>query len=247
MPDDKALTTARDEERERVELIKRTIADKADLTDLELQLFLHVCRKTQLDPLLAQIYALKSKKTGKLSFVIGIDGFRAIAGRSGDYVGQPSSRWAGTDLVWRKAWIESGPPAVARCGVRRRGFERPLFETATWRSYGRDEAVWRQYPDVMLAKVAEARAIRKAFPAELSGLYAREELFDESLPQTSPVASELDERARAKRAKATLEAIVQRRGQEWCRLQTEGLDRSQTVDALEALAMRLKAADEKEG
>ena len=60
----------------------------------------------------------------------------------------------------------------------------------------------------MLAKVAEARAIRKAFPAELSGLYAREELFDESLPQTSPVASELDERARAKRAKATLEAIV---------------------------------------
>jgi len=54
--------------------------------------FLAVCRRTGLDPLARQIYAMLV--SGKWSIVVGVDGFRIIAQRSKGYRGQIGPQWA---------------------------------------------------------------------------------------------------------------------------------------------------------
>lgn len=195
---------------EQVALIKRTICHGA--TDDELQLFIGQCRRTGLDPFARQIHAVKRKAKDddgnwveKLSIMVGIDGFRLVAQRTGEYAGQVGPYWSdgklypafdrdgrqvGQDFQWLTAWPFDEPPALARVGVLRKGFQEPLFAVARYRSYAQMRAVWRnrekvgeepnrmwaQMPDVMLAKCAEALALRKAFPHELSGLYSDDEL-----------------------------------------------------------------------
>ena len=155
-------------------LIRRTLTDQRDpLTEDEFALFIEVAKRTGLDPFRRQVYAIK--RAGKMSIQTGIDGFRVLAQRSGEYEGQLGPEWCGPDGVWRDVWLAKEPPAAARVAVLRRGFRQPLWAVARTASY-RAESLWNKMPEVMIAKVAEALAIRRAFPEDVSGLYSDDEM-----------------------------------------------------------------------
>ena len=158
---------------EQVALIKATVAKGA--SDDELRLFLAVAGRSGLDPFTKQVHFIKyGNNPGTV--VTGIDGYRLIAQRSEEYQGQTAAEWCGLDGVWSTVWLNDAPPAAARVGVWRKGFREPAYGVARWSAYKSAGPMWSKMGAEMLAKCAEALALRKAFPHELSGLYTREEM-----------------------------------------------------------------------
>ena len=162
-----------------VDLIKSQIAKGA--TDDELKLFLHVADKSGLDPLSRQIYFIK--RSGKMTIQTGIDGFRAVADRTGQYVGSSDPVFEDNGKIPAKATVTVNKVVGGIVGN--------FTATARWEEYypGKSQGfMWDKMPHTMLGKCAEALALRKAFPAQLSGLYTGDEMDqagDQGIPNNT--------------------------------------------------------------
>ena len=182
-------------------LIKKTVA--ADTNPDEFELFAHMAKHLRLDPLRRQIYAFvfskNDPKKRRMSIIVAIDGFRTIADRTGAYRPDedeptfeidPSLKsplnpiglvkatvrvWKHSHGAWHKVtasayWDEYAPIkdewAEGEDGRRRPTGKQTLDTTGNW----------GKMPRLMLAKVAEALALRKAWPDDFSNVYAAEEV-----------------------------------------------------------------------
>jgi phage recombination protein Bet len=176
----KELTLIQDFTREQVDLIKATVAKGA--TDNELKLFLHNCKRLGLDPFAKQVHFVKYGATPG-TIIIGVDGFRVIAARTGKHSG--TKRGALYD--------ESGRLVGAWCEVYRSDWTQPAREEVSFVEYNNpNQPIWRKMPETMIKKVAECAALRMAFPAELSGIYGHEEMDqakEDSVSRSEPLVA----------------------------------------------------------
>lgn len=161
---------------EQVNLIKTQIAPKAN--DNELKLFLYQCKRTGLDPLARQIYCIPIG--GRMTIQTSIDGFRVVAERSGTYAGQDEPVWDEDETGIKKCTVKvyrfsNGVRYCAGVGV------------AHWKEYAQSSPMWAKMPHTMIAKCAEALALRKSFPQDLSGLYTSDEM-----QQAQPVSTDIE-------------------------------------------------------
>jgi phage recombination protein Bet len=156
---------------EQTQLISTTIAPGC--SNDELRLFAYACQRTGLDPFSKQIYAIK--RGGKMTIQAGIDGLRAIAERTGQLDGS-ETYWCGDDGVWADVWLNSKPPAAAKTVLHRKGAAHPFVGVARFADYNAGQGLWSKMPAAMIAKCAEALALRKAFPADMSGVYSTDEM-----------------------------------------------------------------------
>ncbi len=161
----------------RFQVVQRTYFKGMTIDDIAI--FAHVCKHVGLDPFLKQIYPVirdtKQKdgtKKPTMSIQTGIDGYRAIAERTGKYspgkeplfkYDKDARLFSATAYVMKMTndgkWHEVAATAIL-------SEYRPAFQNDFWGTK----------PHIMISKCAEALALRKAFPAELSGVYTKEEM-----------------------------------------------------------------------
>lgn len=189
-----------------VQLIRRM---NPDCSDDEFNVFLSVATSLGLDPLRKQIYAFVYSKDNpekrRMSLVVGIDGFRAVAARSGDY--RPDDRAPRITYDEKSVNADTNPLGIisAEVTVYKRvagdwwpitaiahwDESAPLVEDGDWQENDRGKRyfkgsgkykldpkkdTWRRMGRLMLAKVAESQAIRRGWPEDLSAVYSDEEM-----------------------------------------------------------------------
>lgn len=147
-----------------------------DHTPAELTLFALTAKRLGLDPFARQIYSIK--RGGRQTIQVSIDGLRSIADRTGQYAGQDEPVYGQT---------KDGHPEFATVRVLKLigGQIVGTAATAYWSEFaitGTGGDMWKRMPHVMLAKCAEAQALRKAFPSQLSGVYTDDEMGQADLP-----------------------------------------------------------------
>jgi phage recombination protein Bet len=153
-----------------IELIKRTVAKNA--TDDELELFFYRCKEKGLNPLLpGQIYFVKYG-TNPGSVVIGIDGFRTLAQKTGKLSGIKRGVLRNGQGNCVGAWAE----------VYRSDWKEPAREEVALHEYDTGKAQWAKMKETMIKKVAEVAALRMAFPDEVGGMYSNDEM-DQAEPR----------------------------------------------------------------
>ena len=176
--------------RSQIEIIKTQIAKGA--SDDELKMFLYVCERTGLDPFTKQVH-LVPRWDSKLAIevrgvIVGIDGLRAVAEKTGAYAGNTDPIFEGV----KEITVKEGPkgqetvkkmqvPTKATVTVKKivQGILCDFTASAAWDEYypgDRQGIMWRKMPGNMLGKCAEAKALRKAFPNIMTGLYVAEEM-----------------------------------------------------------------------
>lgn len=144
-------------------------------TKQSLEYFL-ACKSSGLNPARGEIYYIM--RGNRMAIQTSIDGFRSAAAASGRYNGQTETLWCDNEGNWKDVWTDRiNYPYAAKIGVYIQGIEHPTYATAHFHEYyPKPSQNSKSMPALMIAKCAEALALRKALPERLSRIYTSDEM-----------------------------------------------------------------------
>ena len=171
----------------------------SDCPPAQVAIFAQLCGAVQLDPRLKEI-ELIPLGGGKYSPYVRKDGLRKIAARTGDFAGIEPIRFdvLPNGSYKTAAQFDAGQkPRTATCTVYRfvRGEKCAFTVTVSMSEFNKGRGQWQAMPIQMLSKVAEAHALRMAFPEATNGLLSEGELEvarDIAAPARGPVLPALE-------------------------------------------------------
>ena len=171
-----------------------------NITDQEINYFMHLCRARKLNPFVKEVYLIKYG-TQPAAMVVSRDALEKRAIKHKDYNGKKTGLWIlkkdtgelekrdGTIYVKSKEEIIG-----AWCTVYRKNWENPVTVEVNFDEYvqrksdGKPNTNWENKPVTMITKVAKAQALREAFIEDLDGMYEAEEIgVNESELDNTPV------------------------------------------------------------
>lgn len=149
----------------------------------QLFIFAKICTDKKLSPFSKQIHLTRynTREGMKYSIIVGIDGYRSLAARTGLHAGTDDAKFDvmpdGSYKTAAELTAAGKKPVSATVTVYK------VLTSGAWASFSHTAVLsefqgqqkWQSMPFQMLAKVAEAFALRKAFPDELAGLSITEE------------------------------------------------------------------------
>lgn len=208
-------------------IIKKTCAPNTN--DKEFDYFVAVAQSLGLNPLqrqiLANVYNAGNETKRNVVIIVEIGGLRAIAARAGDY--RPDDEEPVYTYNQDLKDPDTNPLGIEKCSVSAFKFDangqwQRVRGTAYWDEFAAIEKDWEWHPEIrgkkvysgkqtlsstwakmprhMIAKCAEAHALRKGWPEQTSGLYEHAEAnnFDEDmLPSEVLEQKAADDRQRA--------------------------------------------------
>lgn len=158
-----------------------------NVTDQEVVMFLNLCRFQHLNPFLREAYLIKFGNQ-PATIVTGKDAITKRAMRNPKYAGQQ----AGVVIInAERGELEYRPGSLVIAGeqlvggwakVYVKGYDIPIEAVVSYDEYvgttkdGTVNSQWAKKPATMIRKVALVQALREAFPEDLGGLYASEEM-----------------------------------------------------------------------
>ena len=170
-------------------------------SQVDQDLFEQVCLSSGLDPLRKEIYAVSrySKGGSVMSIQTGIDGYLKLANSTKELNGMEVIYYD-KDGNSSEVWLDEKAPAACLVRVYRKGAQFPFTASCRYEAYvqkGRDghpNAMWKKFPETMLAKATTTLALRRGFADVIGGIASADEMAQadlaapEALLQGTPAA-----------------------------------------------------------
>lgn len=157
-----------------------------NVTDQEVAMFINLCKYQGLNPLIKDAYLIKYGNQAA-TIVTSKDAIMKRAMRNPNYAGHQ----AGVIVRKEDGTLDYRPGAFTLQGEELvggwaktyvKGYQVPIEMAVSFDEYvgrkgdGTINSMWQTKPGVMIRKVALAASLREAFPEDLQGMYASEEM-----------------------------------------------------------------------